>query len=59
MYINGFIQKGYKSIIYKIAIEAVLADELYFEKPILESIPDSFFYLSLCSKNYRKSKVKF
>lgn len=43
MYIKGFIQNGYKSIIYKIAIEAVLADELYFEKPILESIPDSFF----------------
>jgi DNA-binding NarL/FixJ family response regulator len=36
--VKGFIQKGCKQVIYKIAIETVLFDELYFEKPILELI---------------------
>jgi len=36
--VKGFIQKGCKQVIYKIAIETVLLDELYFEKPILELI---------------------
>lgn len=36
--VKGFIQKGCKKVIYKIAIETVLLDELYFEKPILELI---------------------
>jgi DNA-binding NarL/FixJ family response regulator len=36
--VKGFIQKGCKQAIYKIAIETVLEDELYFEKPILELI---------------------
>jgi len=36
--VKGFIQKGCKPIIYKIAIETVMEDELFFEKPILELI---------------------